>query len=460
MSVQCGWMDTAPLPGKLHASFRLPVVIMHYRGLDRRADPLVYLSGGPGASAFLDARSIETHWQAWFRNKSAMKRDLVLFDQRGSGMSKPTLHCNGFHQFRADTLSDPGTPLENARRYREVTRQCRDNLQQRGLPVDELGTRFSAGDVNDLMEVLGYQQWNLLGVSYGTRLAMEVQHRYPDKVRSMSLDSVYPPGAQLLREWPVLLDGSIQRLVRHCQEDSRCTLENGDIRERFDTLMRQLRRQPLLVPVADLQLGGLQELRLNDEVLLALLFNAQYASHSLGSLADMLRHLQEGRTELAMPYIRDYLYHQFDESFRESVFWAVECRDNPPVMRAELEQQLTELPELRYYLPHEYDVCDIWGNTDETLRLDSMTEPRQTPTLILSGKDDPITPADWALDTAMHEFGSHKAHLFTFENISHSVLDNKRCAVDLLINFVNDPERRPSADCRFDEVTESRVAGL
>lgn len=460
MSVQCGWMETAPASGKSYGAFRLPVIVMHYRGLDRHPDPLIYFSGGPGAPAFLDTVSVEAYWLDWFRSKSGMKRDLVLFDQRGSGMSQPELRCDGYRRFRAASLSSPGTPAENAHAYHATTRQCHDGLQQRGMPLDELGTHYSAGDVNDLMTLLGYRNWNLLGVSYGTRLALEVQRRYPEKVRSMSLDSVYPPDAQLLREWPVLLRASVQRLVEYCRQDSYCALENGDIQARYDSLMQQLREQPLVIPVTDSQPGDVQELHLNDEILLALLFDAQYASRSLGELAAMLRHLQEGRTDRVMNHIRDYLRNQFDDSFNEAVFWAVECRDNPPVSRTELEQRLVDFPELSYYLPPEYDVCDIWDTRNAAVRLAAVTEPRQTPTLILSGKDDPITPTEWAVDAAMREFAQRRAHLFSFDDISHSVLDNKSCANDLLVNFVNNPEQRPSADCRFDDFTGQQVAGL
>ena len=43
------------------------------------------------------------------------------------------------------------------------------------------------------MGALGPAQWNLYGVSYGSRVTMEVMRRYPEKIRSVVLDSVYPP---------------------------------------------------------------------------------------------------------------------------------------------------------------------------------------------------------------------------------------------------------------------------
>lgn len=459
LNVQCAWMATAPLPGQEISAFRLPVVIMKYQGADRKPDPLLYLAGGPGASAMLDKHNLENYWFKWFQSKAGMKRDLILFDQRGSGLSQPSVYCDDFRSLRAQVLSKPGTPVENARLYRNTTQQCYNSLQQQGVALEQLGTQYSAQDVYHLMQLLGHEQWNLLGVSYGTRLAFEVQSRYPQHVRSMSLDSVYPPNMHLLREWPDLLGNSLQRVFDFCASDSQCALENGDVKARFHSLMQQLRTQPLNVPVAGLHLGGLQQLQLNDEILLAMLFDSQYASASLGKLANMLRYLQEGKLQQVMPQIETYLYHQFDDSFHEAVFWAVECRDNPPIPDNDLEQRLSNLPELRYYLPTDYDVCDIWRNKagDQVLVHNLQHPARQTPALILAGKDDPITPVSWAVDAAVHEFAKSKAYLFSFANISHSVLDNKHCANELLIGFLNEPNERPSADCRF-EPEDFRVA--
>lgn len=451
---QCGWLHTAPVAAKPHSSFQLPVVVLHYQGLDRQADPVLYLAGGPGSPAGLDGKTMGEYWLDWFQKKSALKRDLILFDQRGSGLSKPALTCDGYPELLVSVLGNPGTPQDNAHRYREASRQCQQQLQQHGMPLAELGTAHNAADVRDLMQLLGYEQWNLLGVSYGTRLAFEVQRQNPDKVRSLSLDSVYPPGQHLLDEWPDLLQASLSRLFAFCKADSRCTLENGDLEARYQRLMARLRQQPLVIPVGHLQLSGLQALRLNDELLLSILFDAEYQSHSLADLAAMLRHLDEGHPELAMTLIENFLYQQFEGSASEAVFWSVECRDNPLSGQTEREARLNALPQLRYYLPPESDLCDIWqGDAVPSASLQGGAVERRVPALILAGKDDPITPVSWATQIAKQGFAEDNAHLFRFDGIAHGVMDNKPCSNELFVSFVNDPDKRPHADCRWDELT-------
>ncbi len=450
VDVQCGFMHVTPSAISHKSSFQLPVIVMRYTGKDRQPDPLVYLAGGPGAASWLDIRSVENYWLKWFSDKKGMKRDLILFDQRGTGMSKPSIQCPEYRALSASVLSNPGTPEQNASRYHEVTEQCRDRLVSEGTPLTELGTERSAGDVNDMLALLGYEQGNLLGVSYGTRLALEVQRQFPLRVRSLSLDSIYPPGEHLFRDWPDLLDKSIQRIFRECDLSDRCQLENGDIRVRYAQLMSKLRKHPMQIPVGELQLEQLDTLKLNDEILLAILFDAQYMSYNLKGLPDLIRYLQEDRYDLAMNYISNYLQHQFDDSFSEPVFWSVECHDNPAISRASMDEKVNAHPELRYYLPHDYDVCDVWTGGNQFAGLQLTSEPRQSPALILSGEDDPITPTAWAVKAAEEQFNPETTYLFRFANIAHSVMDSKACANELFVNFLNDPSQRPSADCRFD----------
>lgn len=459
-SVYCGWLHTAPSQQGRPSSFQLPVVIIRHTGTSHKADPLVYLTGGPGSAAGLGSREDMADWIAWFDSKEGMKRDLILFDQRGNGLSRPTLACTEYQGLNAEILAFPGTPEQNADRYRMATRQCQDRLRAAGMPLDELGTAYSAQDVNDLLVLLGYQQANLLGISYGTRLALEVQQRFPDKVRSLVLDSLYSPREHLFRDWPELLDQGIGRIFRYCNAHDRCQLENGDLRERYKALMAKLREKPLPVSVSHLHLSQLETVYLDDQVLLSILFDAQYSSRNLPRLPTLIRHLQEGRVDMARWFVEDYLRNQFDDSFSEPVFWLVECHDNSAISRSDMAIRADVYPELSYYLPPASNVCDIWGQGHQVQTLSQVNGLINTPSLILSGEDDPITPATWVGKAVEAYFSRETAYLFRFPHIAHNVLDHKPCASDLFVNFLNNPQERPGADCRFDPSPYDEVETL
>ena len=78
----------------------LPIVVIKASGSNRLADPVVFLSGGPGQGVGLDKDEIKTWWEydkywTWMKN-----RDLILFEQRGTGLSEPSLNCAGGRRAR------------------------------------------------------------------------------------------------------------------------------------------------------------------------------------------------------------------------------------------------------------------------------------------------------------------------------------------------------------------------
>lgn len=444
--VNCGWFHTAPPMGSDKSAFQLPVVIFKYQKEDRQDDPLVYLAGGPGAGAWLDSHNINKFWLPWYKKNMALQRDLILFDQRGSGLSEPQLICPEFHDASRQIFTDPGTPIENAQLHREAAQACHSRLQASGIPINQLGTPHSADDIAQLLTVLGYKHWNLYGVSYGTRLAIEVQTRYPEKVRSLVLDSVYSPSAHLFREWPKLYRDSIERIFEYCERTRECSISSDLLRNRLRQLLTRLRHRPVVVPV-DPSLGiGLDNVVVNDETFLAILFNSEYTSGNLATLPMLIDDTYSDDVELLQVFVDEYVLRQFEVSFNDAAFWAVECQDNPQIDPFPIEHN-PDYSILKYYLPTAYNVCDIWRDNNQRKALASKKKAKNLPVLIFSGEDDPITPIDWAISTAA--FYDNKPYLFSFSGVSHSVMDNKPCTEDLFVHFVQEPEVRPQADCQM-----------
>ncbi len=448
--IECAWLHTAPAAGSTESAFKLPVVVFHYTGRDKKEDPIIYLAGGPGAAAWLDAEFIQTFWlNQWNEHLSELKRDLVLFDQRGSGLSLPKINCPEYKEHAQKLLTDPASPKENAKRYYYAAKSCVQRLKSQGIAIDQLATYYSAIDVKNIMEALNYDQWNIQSVSYGTRLGIEIQRRFPEKVRTMLLDSVYPPNAHLFEDWPMLLNESLERIFRYCEVDSACSISTNAFRKRFWRLMDRLREKPLLIKVNHPKLGS-DYVQLNDETLLAVLFQAEYRTNILSYLTEALFELERNDTYGIQPFVDDYVAIQFDASSNDAVYWAVECHDNTNPDRSKYLAYKKKFPRLAYYLVEEYDVCEIWNQNYQHIALmpPNSEQESTTPVLIFSGEDDPITPSNWAIDSAA-SFGNN-AYLFSFYGVSHSVLDNKYCAPILYTHFVNSPFKRPRANCRID----------
>ena len=138
------------------------------------AEAVVGLAGGPGQAAlplggFL-AKALAP---------ALSTRDLLVFDQRGTGQSAP-LSCPAF--------DSPGgaTGINSIGRLFE---RCSLQLgPARGLYT----TQDSVADIEAIRQAAGYERLVLYGVSYGTKVALEYAARYPQRVAALVLDSVEP----------------------------------------------------------------------------------------------------------------------------------------------------------------------------------------------------------------------------------------------------------------------------
>ncbi|MGC4084092.1 MAG: alpha/beta fold hydrolase [Vicinamibacterales bacterium] len=150
--------------------------------------PIFLLAGGPGSSWLDQFEAPETYEEARFYQSIA---DVVLFDQRGSGRSTPTLTCGD-----SAPLPPPDAPLDPAvlrETMRTLAGQCRDRWVARGVDLAAYNTVENAADVNDLRLALGYGKVTLVGGSYGSHLALQIVRQHPDAVERVVIFGVEGP---------------------------------------------------------------------------------------------------------------------------------------------------------------------------------------------------------------------------------------------------------------------------
>jgi pimeloyl-ACP methyl ester carboxylesterase len=133
--------------------------------------PLVVLAGGPGQSATdaFGVGGLSILYPAYW------KRDVIIFDQRGTGRSR-LLRC---HRLEHANLFDAGSPAG----------ACARSLGARRAFYT---TRDTDDDIDALRAALGAERIALFGASYGTKVALSYARRYPDRVERLVLDSVTP----------------------------------------------------------------------------------------------------------------------------------------------------------------------------------------------------------------------------------------------------------------------------
>ena len=137
------------------------------------------------------------------------------------------------------------------RKHVAATRKCRRQLVARGIDIAAYNTTENAAGFADLRRALGYDRWNVFGVSYGTYLALTVMRDHPEGIRSVILDSTVPPSAVSLPEfWPNARDG-FQNILRACKAQARCRSSFPRLERTFTKLVRRLESDPVKTAVAD-----------------------------------------------------------------------------------------------------------------------------------------------------------------------------------------------------------------
>ncbi len=133
---------------------------------------VVGLAGGPGQAADPLAAAMAQEMAP-----ALGSRDLIVFDQRGTGSSGP-LACAALEG--GESLANIGQAFE----------RC---ALQIGPARASYTTRESVADIEALREAMGYEKLVLYGTSYGTKVALQYAERYPQRVEALVLDSVVPP---------------------------------------------------------------------------------------------------------------------------------------------------------------------------------------------------------------------------------------------------------------------------
>jgi len=153
----------------------------------RPGAPVVYLAGGPGGSGIGAATGPR------FPLFMAMREagDVIAFDQRGTGHSKPNLGCYERWDFPLDTAP---SRAEMVRVARERSRACASYWRDiQRVDLSGYNTNESADDLEALRVALGARQISLWGISYGTHLALAAVRRHPRSVARMILAGTEGP---------------------------------------------------------------------------------------------------------------------------------------------------------------------------------------------------------------------------------------------------------------------------
>ena len=240
-TVICGRVEVPEVHGNEGSRrIKLAYAVLRARTLSPAPDPLVYLHGRPGGGAVKDLWSIVVPIFDQFR----ARRDLVTFDQRAAGISSDMVACLDTLGANIVSLMAPGA-LPEATSEDDLVAQCLDEIRAKSGDITAYNTSQNALDTQALMRALGYEEWNLYGISYGTPLALEVIRSAPEGVRSVVIDSVFPTDVRGYDENIKPLQEAIQATLDQCAADPACVAAYPDLEGTLVRVADKLEATPI-----------------------------------------------------------------------------------------------------------------------------------------------------------------------------------------------------------------------
>lgn len=188
------------------ASRKIPIRFLRLKSTSPSpGSPIVYLAGGPGGSGVV---TMQGPRQPVFLALRAVA-DVIVLDQRGTGMSNSIEPCTSTQPFDfATTVLSEASYTDY---YSRTLAQCLAQWRSQGTAITGYTTVQSAEDIEDLRRHLGARKLNLWGISYGTHLAFAYMRAHPSSVDRAALSSL--EGLDQTVKLPAHLDRAMERIA-------------------------------------------------------------------------------------------------------------------------------------------------------------------------------------------------------------------------------------------------------
>jgi pimeloyl-ACP methyl ester carboxylesterase len=428
---QCGYL-IVPENRRKAASrmIKLPFVIVKTNNPEKRKDPVLYTTGGPGGSSLGWATGMSQN-----HNVVLQERDCIALEQRGTRFALPYLRSyeldTAMKEAYRKNLDKDSMTLVGLKKYKKT-------LVARGIDLSGYNSDESAADIVDLLIALHIDSVNLFGGSYSGGLMMAVLQKDPARVRTMVLDSPLPMFVAIDEDEPAHFNEAIAVLSERCATDSSDQVRYGRLKEKFQAYFTSLIGKTFYFSY--LEKGANDSIRVaytkND--LLEVIEEDILDNSRLKDVPAVITDIIGGNHA---PFIKKRLDDIFNKNTApDGMRISVYCADQAAYHSEEMIRQVWKLyPWMAGY--HINDVykamCDCWAVPP---LIAAIKQPfySATPALLADGAMDPAC-APLYIDMIHHYLPN--SYRFLFLNRSHGV--GGPTLNDLKRQFLDNPHERP-----------------
>ena len=416
----------------------LPVAILRTADPHPAPDPVVYFQGGPGFAGLPAIAGFLDHGYTG-------NRDVIVFDQRGTGEAKPSLACPEVYDANAANNADYRASYDVARkRFSDAVHACAERLRAAGVDLNQFNTRAIADDTADLRTALGIKQWNLFGVSYGTTVALDTMRAHPEGIRSVVVDSVFPPDVPWTATKTVDDFARVQRVFFDgCAKDPACHASYPNLEADFNAAVAELDAHPYHTQFTDPFSKKTQPFVIDGATAISGFYQALYDSDLIPVLPSVIERIKAGT---AGP-ILDGLVAELGPNINgaaEAQHQAVNCSDRADTVRDDdVPALIAKNPDYDRLLIS-YTVCSAIGVAPAP---QGFSEPVRSaiPTLVMGDEYDPVTPPDDSRNTAQ---ALSNATFVRFPGLGHgAVFSDRPCPGAIFKAFLAAPTSPVDSSC-------------
>ena len=407
LSVPENWQDPQS------ETIRIATALLRNTSSDKAAKAVVHVPGGPGGSG------VSSIW-FWIDHPLRAEYDIVLFDVRGTGFSEPRL-CPDLGDQILKILATNQSADQDERQKVEAAISCKDQLLKEGRDITAYHSTSVARDINALRKQLGYTNWHVYGVSYGTYMAQKYADDFPDECSSLILDSSVSDISQYYSGNTSGYMTSLNKLFELCKNDENCSAAYPNLEAIYYQVISDLDTNPITVDV-DLPVLESGKFTYNVEDFKVTIQQALYEEMLIELVPLLIYEFHHRNTDVLSSLVAAF---SGGLSLDYGVYYCVSCSEALPFNSFfEYQNDASKYQKLQggiAFYKSDFKVCEAWNGTDtdslniakdfETLR------ERSIPILILSGGFDPITPFKNGKELMEKYNGSHLANA---PNLGHA----------------------------------------
>ena len=345
-------------------------------------DLVVYLAGGPGQSAIQTYPELAPAFAPLLKH-----HDVLLLDQRGTGGSNP-LECPIVEKEMKQLGDTQLTPAQRA----EQVGKCASEVEKDSDPR-YYTTTDAVADLDAVREALGVSRLNLIGVSYGTRVAQHFAAAHPAAVRSIVLDGVVPNQMVVGETFAEALEHSLKLQSAACNATPACKKAFGDWYATLHQLHHKLKSAtPQQVTFEDPYSYKPVTKTLTADNLVGVVRMFSYSTITAALLPLAVDEAAHGNYAPLMGQSK-ILSGDLSESVQGGMQLSVICTEDAPLMKPRPQDgELLLGTELASGLLAE---CKVWPHGPMPKDFHAPFKS-PIPTLLISGERDPVTPPGYA----------------------------------------------------------------